>query len=567
MKIIKMKNTKNLILFLITINCCWSSLMVAQPVREEVVYYSDYVSSVDWSYLHGVATSDNGLLLAETAEYYNPGGLLYSKMNLTKRWGSFQTNFDFSNPIAVPDYTQSDKTTCLEADGSGNYYAGGKYYYDNVYKHDAVLIKYNSSLVEVWRQYLYSGPSGGGTGPDDYTISVYAKGNKLYWLGYLGQTGYFLACYSDIGAQLFFTNVSTFTPQMVRVNASGDVYVLGSSTSGTNGSQVVLQKLNSSGVQVWKKTYNALAGLNADLPAHMEIDASGDIYFTAACERTVGNSDAMLVKYNSSGTRVWSKYINGSANSNDGAGKLCFDGSGNIVVAYTVLNSNLGVYNYDVCMRKYSPTGSTLATRYYKGSGNKHDNPENIYFAPNGRFYLIAQTSVDNVTVKSVVAQYDPSLNLEYTDVMTHSFNPYGFPDNVYIGVTTSVLDRSGMFLYWIGTKSSVTYAMGLDNIIAPFIIKYSLPVVPRMSESESTMEDSKLSLFPNPASDQVFINSKNEIRQLEVYDESGRLIWQEEDLGQNTQRLDIQLWRNGVYVVRVTDQENQVETSRLVKQ
>ncbi len=541
----------------------------AQPTRDSIYYYSDMASYMDYSYQYGVGTPDQGLLLAETAINYNPGGLLYSKMQFRKLWGSSQSMFYFSNPspLPYPDYTQKDYTTCLEKDGSGNYYTGGKYYYDEAYGHDAILIKYNSALTEVWRRYLYSPSST--LGATDYTIAAHVNGAKIYWLGYLESTGYFLSCFSDIGNQLFFVNVITFVPVIVRATAAGDVYLLGTSTSPTNGSQIILQKLNSSGVQVWKKTFNALAGVNADIPSKMEISPAGDIYFTCSSVRVAGaETDGMFVKYNSAGTRVWTKYMSGTANLGDGAGSICFDNAGNITVAYDLLNTSMGVNNNDVCLRKYSAAGSTLATRYYRGSSNQNDHPMNIFYAPNNRYYLTAYTEVNSTKVKSVLAQYDDYLNLEYTDVALHSFSPSQFPVPDYTGITgtTSVLDGDGLHIYWIGTKVKIIYSNGLDNIEAPFIVKYSIPAVPRIAGETNEKDGVAIQMAPNPGTSVVTIGISSGIQTVSVFDLSGKLVYEMNEQHQPEVKLNVESWNTGVYLIRVLDENGSQHAAKFIK-
>lgn len=544
------------------ITCCVSVLTFqskAQPERDLVFNYSPMITSDVVTKTTVAPIAGTGLFIGETSGWYNPGGLTHTKSFVTSLIAPANGRTQVSQNISFPEYTQYDNFKMAVNDAFGNVYAGGKYYFSTVYGSDAVLIKYNSSMAEVWRRYSYS--PGTGSPYSDETTDIFAVNNTIYWLGKRQETGTFLMKFTDAGVPQFDIILSNFEPAKVVANPAGDVYVLGTNGSPTNGQQIVLVKLNSSGGTVWKKFFNGASGLLNDAPVSLGLDISGNILFTCTSERTSGNLDAFIVKYNSSGVKQWSKFINGSANVNDFAGKFAVDPSGNVYVAHTVRDLNSGVQNTNIFLRKYSPTGSTLATRYYRGSANANDEAMGIFYTATGRIYLggISQSA----TWRSVVAQYDLSLVLEYTDVITHPVSPGVIATSWGVYGEDFVIDPVNRSLYWVGRKEEV-YPIYLDYLNVPIIVKYTYPAVPRLAEGTEAVS---LTVYPNPASEEVFIKSESEMRKLEVYDQTGRLIWQDEVLGQLTKQLDIRLWRSGVYVIRITDQNDEVETSKFVKQ
>lgn len=543
--------------------CLWLSMQItyvtAQPDRDLIYEYAPTTSSDVVIRTTVAPFNGTGLFIGETSGWYNPGGRTHTKSFVNSIIAPANGRTQVSLNISFPEFTQFDEFVKAVNDASGNVYAGGKYYFSTSYGTDAVLIKYNSSMVEVWRRYAFSPIATPAYG--DATVDVFAVGSSIYWLGDRQQTGPFLIKYTDAGVQQFDVTLTNITPVKVVANTAGDVYVLGYNNSATSGQQVLLRKYNNSGVQVWSKSFNAASGMLTDQPRHLGLDNTGNILFTATGERTPGNYDAYLVKFNSAGVRQWSKYFNGSANTNDVAGRFAVDPADNIYVAHTVRDLNAGVQNNNIFLRKYSPTGSTLATRYYRGSANANDEAIGIFYTGTGRIYMggISKSTIG----RSVVAQYDLSLNLEYTDVITHLQSPDWDATSWGVYGEDFVMDPVNRALYWVGRKEEV-YPDYLDYLNVPIIVKYTYPAVPRLAEATGAVS---LTVYPNPATDMVWIKSESEMMKLEVYDQTGRLIWQDEDKGQNTQRLDIQLWKNGVYVVRVTDQENKVETSRFVKQ
>ena len=177
-------------IYAIVVCMMYMNHLYAQPFREGIIYYTETPGQANYGRQKGVATGDQGLLLAETNSTYSPTSEIYSKTDIRKLWGVAVPKIDISQTIVAPDNVQYDFNTTLQKDGFGNYYYGGSYYFNPTYLHDAVLIKYNSSLTEVWRAYKYS--SSGSIGQNDYTLDVHYYSGNLYWLGYLAETGYFL---------------------------------------------------------------------------------------------------------------------------------------------------------------------------------------------------------------------------------------------------------------------------------------------------------------------------------------------------------------------------------------
>lgn len=529
----------------------------AQPVREETGYLNiSTISDVSWNAVM-VPTNDNGLFIGETTAWYNPGGITHQKCFANKYWGTSPTRIQVSQNIAVPEFNQYDKMIAVAKDAAGNLYAAGNYYYDANYQDDAILIKYSPTMTEEWRRYAFS--SSGWPIKDDESIDVHASGGNVHWLVYKPETGYQLTKYSDAGVFLFNVQITTFIPKKVKCNSAGEIYIWGYNLTGINDVYITIQKLTAGGVQIWKKNFNAKVGDFVDNPEYFDVDAAGDVYFTTSSQTALG-TDAYLVKYSSAGVKQWNKYVAGTANTTDYGGPFCFDPSGNIYVAHTVTDINGGVTNTNVLIRKYSPTGGILATKYYKGSGNANDKSVGIVYAGNGRIYLGAFTV--GTTKRSVVAQYDAALTLEYTDVVVH---PETAPYPVVSQNTQPlgfILDAPGNLLYWVG-KQTATYPDYLDYQSSIFMIKYSLPAVPRLAQPSN---ETAISLYPVPASDKVNITASSEILDVAVYDLTGRMIKRENGLQSTEVVINISDFKPGTYLVQVTKEDGEVDALKMIK-
>jgi len=124
----------------------------------------------------------------------------------------------------------------------------------------------------------------------------------------------------------------------VATDSSGNVYVTGFTYGGLDGtnagnSDLFVVKYNSSGTKQWTKQ---LGTSSTDLANGVATDSSGNVYVAGGTYggldgNTKGNSDLIVVKYNSSGTKQWTKQLGTS--STDLAYGVATDSSGNVYVA------------------------------------------------------------------------------------------------------------------------------------------------------------------------------------------------------------------------------------------
>ena len=123
----------------------------------------------------------------------------------------------------------------------------------------------------------------------------------------------------------------------VTTDTSGNIYVTGYTGGGLDGNtnsgslDIFLVKYNSSGTKQWTKQ---LGTSSNDYGIGVTTDSSGNIYVTGYTgwgldgNTNSGSNDIFLVKYNSSGTKQWTKQLGTS--SNDYGIGVTTDSSGNI---------------------------------------------------------------------------------------------------------------------------------------------------------------------------------------------------------------------------------------------
>jgi len=172
-----------------------------------------------------------------------------------------------------------------------------------------------------------------------------------------------------------FGSSSADTGRAVARDGADNVYVVGD-TLGTFFDGIVadgslngfLTKFNSGGTRQWTN----LIGTAASERAHgVATDSNNNVYVVGETtgaldgEPNTGDWDAFVMKFNSSGTRLWTRLL-GSAGSDTAYG-LAIDGNGNVYVTGATdgvlgIDPSPGdaVVNFDAFVAKYAPDGTRL---------------------------------------------------------------------------------------------------------------------------------------------------------------------------------------------------------------
>jgi len=130
---------------------------------------------------------------------------------------------------------------------------------------------------------------------------------------------------------------------------------------------------------------------------------------------SAGANDLFVVKYNSSGTKEWTKQL-GSASS-DFANGVATDSSGNVYVAggtYGGLDGNNSAGNSDLFVVKYNSSGTKQWTKQMGSSSRDYD-------------YGVATDSSRNVYVSGdTYGGLDNNTNAGYNDLFVVKYNSSG---------------------------------------------------------------------------------------------------------------------------------------------
>jgi hypothetical protein len=177
-------------------------------------------------------------------------------------------------------------------------------------------------------------------------------------------------------------------------------------------------KYNSSGKKLWTKQ---LGTSKHDRARGVATDSSGNVYVTGDTyggldgNTSAGSNDLFVVKYNSSGTKQWTKQLGTS--STDLANGVVTDSSGNIYVAggtYGGLDGNTNTGNSDLFVVKYNSSGTRQWTKQMGSSSLEYD-------------YGVATDSSRNVYVSGdTYGGLDNNTNAGYNDLFGVKYNSSG---------------------------------------------------------------------------------------------------------------------------------------------
>ncbi|TAL60887.1 MAG: hypothetical protein EPN85_06200, partial [Bacteroidetes bacterium] len=347
---------------------------------------------------------------------------------------------------------------------------------------DAFLVKFNSAGVRQWATY-YGGPGEEGGinhGEISQSLAVDASGN-IYLAGTTksvtnistsgshqpayggGNSDAFLAKFSTSGGLLwgtYYGGAGNEFANSIAVDGSGDVYLGGSTDSptaiSTAGSHqpafgggfkdAFVVKFSSSGIRQWATYYG---GAGEDYGRSLAADASGNVYLAGYTSYMTSNTtiatsgshqpthggayfDAYLVKFSSSGIRLWATYYGGS-DGGDGGSSVAVDGNQNVYLSgnteSTAAISTLGNHQpahgggvYDAFLVKFSASGVRQWATYYGGTVEDHGN--SVATDASGNVYLGGNTSSTNAI--STPGSHQPTYGGGNFDAFVAKFSASG---------------------------------------------------------------------------------------------------------------------------------------------
>ncbi|HEX8433734.1 SBBP repeat-containing protein [Archangium sp.] len=235
-----------------------------------------------------------------------------------------------------------------------------------------------------------------GTSGHDQAVAVAASSSAVFTAGYTGGAmpgnssagGFdvFLTRHTEGGSREWLRQFGTSSNDYVtglavhdRDPATVSLYVTGYTGGALHGNpsaggqDVFLVKLDTAGTRLWTRQLGTSAG---DYAQGVATDADGHVYVTGYTSGALhgnpyaGGQDLFLVKYDASGTRLWTRQL-GTAQ-NEQARGVAVDVEGHVYVAgftWGGLDGNPSAGGQDFFLVKYDASGARLWTRQLGTNG------------------------------------------------------------------------------------------------------------------------------------------------------------------------------------------------------
>ena len=476
----------------------------------------------------------------------------------------------------------------------------------NAGNEDVFIVKYNSSGNVVWAKGV------GGVGNENAKYVTTDHFGNVYVAGYFtspsltfgtstiintGPCNAFLVKYNSFGTVLWAkSSEGNGEVQIVSISTDsfGNIYETGNflldstafDTDTLTNPGTFLVKYDSSGNVSWAERI----GTGNAKSSSITNDAYGNVYVsgsfndsfvifgtTTLINDSSSTSDMFVVKYNSSGNLIWAKRAGGKGN--DAISSISVDGSGYIYVAGffadptivigtdTLTNSGF-IWNADILLIKYDSSGTSL---WAKSTGEQYnDVPTGIFIDDSSNVYLTGWFDSPDLNFGTSLL-INSSL---YEDVFVLKYDSSGSAlwakgaGGQYNDVANSIAsDRLGN-IYITGYFNSQTMEFGTDTIINS--VSYCDVFIAKINSS--TLLNSPListtpqliSLFPNPAIDQLTVRSANQpINEITIYNLFGQIIYRSSYIELTQVQVNVADLPTGVYLIKV----NGSEMRKFVKQ
>lgn len=344
----------------------------------------------------------------------------------------------------------------ITVDASGNVYVSGSAFGSGS-ANDYLAIKYNSAGAQQWATtWDYAGADDGAikVALNGTFLNITGAGATTTPGNYKMSTLKLTQATGSVTAVTTSTAVTTTSVEVVCdmvLDGSGNIYLAGSYDVSGQGTNFYVQKLSASTLaSAWVYTFNGAAG-STDVAKAIGVDASGNVYIAGYSTSTGLAKELTLIRLNSAGTPQWTQ--TSGFTGDDEAADLAVDASGNAYV--TGYKTSAGNRNYYTC--KYTAAGVKKWEMELNGVGY-NDNATNIALDSLNNVIVTGQSGISPTAYEFVTAKYVQHDMVPYTDVNNEPIdkNLVYLPNKGQL-VNTNLSHETGI-LYYNLTNYPETY-------------------------------------------------------------------------------------------------------------
>jgi hypothetical protein len=500
-----------------------------------------------------------------------------------------------------------DRSNAITTDGSGNVYVTGQFNGIQVTfgtitltnnfpgDNDVFIVKYDSTGNVLWANSF-----GGNNDDRGKAVATDAAGN-VYLTGHfesdtmiLGSTQLFTQGLGDLFVIKYDANGSILWaksaggnsqdfPYDIAVDQGSNCYIAGrfSSSSLTLGANTFIQqgnidlfivKYDAAGNVAWSK---AEGGGGADEAFGIEVDHAGNIFVAGEFISSItigtttltsaGTSDIFIAKYNPSGTVAWAKSAGGI--SSDNCSSLALDqlanayitgsySSPSITFGPSVLPNAAAYFNFYVA--KYDSSGNAI---WGRSAQSDLSNGNSIAVSYDGIVYTAGDYNGDSLVFNTTtlinastsdlfVAAYDLAGN----ELWVQSHTAGGLGEDYALGITSSVTNQitiCGVFddILTLGTATINPPNGHFDGFIAR---------IGNGTNDIGELNESQLSLYPNPSSGYIFLKGMKNKFSLIIYSPLGEKVIERKNCHPENP-VDVTILPSGIYFIHVITDEKEI--------
>ena len=327
----------------------------------------------------------------------------------------------------------------------------------------------------------------GGQGSGDAFIAKFSSTGQRLWSSYYGGNGddWAIGVDCDNSGAVFFTGGSVPTNSL---SPLGTVGAFQSTSSVGSIGDAYIAKFDGNGNRLWG---SYIGGIGYDNGHYCLSDNAGNVYVSGITTTSISTliatpgahqalyaggvtyGDAFLMKFNSTGQRLWGTFLGGSMD--DISGNLTLHTNGDIVMCgqtatsaavFTVngsFQSNYGGGSADCFLVRFTPLGAFIDGTLYGGAGV--DEWCSIASDSQGNTFLYGLTSTNSGTAVALPCVFQPTFGGGSFDFYLAKFNAVlgrewatwiggaGNESNSNTAITVDGLDR----LYIGGNVTSLT--------------------------------------------------------------------------------------------------------------
>ena len=517
----------------------YSVQVTVGPCSVPASFCSDLsISSGDWAY-GIISTSDGGYLLSgQTTTGSNNMGIVK-----TDPAGNIVWSYDFGDACAGCNDLLYDviETTSGKYVGTGQYKVGSK--------HHVYLICFDKIGNILWRNsYNYFNGLA--------TVSLVQANDKGFLVGSDDLTsGNFVLHKTDSVGTLQW--VKTFTVNgcvsggsdvQKIIKAAGGGYFLGGSTScfGSGNADFLLTKIDSLGNDLWHRT---IGGSNEEICYDIIQASDGSIYMSGMTKSFgAGGGDLYLVKMSNTGNLIWTRTIGYNVWNQDDYGMCLAEGAlGSVIVGGTYYD--LPTAATDAWVIKFNSAGNLIWNKKITGPYDL-----NVVNA-------ITTTKDGGFAVGGIYKRTSTDYNFLFSKLDSLGYSCCTFPGGGTLSSGGASLN-TGVF----NLISSFSPTVMPLTISPGGFYKQNICGATALNENPGFISESGISVFPNPVSNELFIEGK-EMTAVYIYNELGQNIAginnskYEEHLSLNTCDL-----KPGIYFIRIISNDR-IYSAKIIKQ